>query len=497
MINITLKNNKDKKIPQVSVLLAYKDKSVIPARIFDTETTKELNQLIKEAKFSYAQNSITQISVAKHQTVILVGLGEYKLATLETLRRAGAGVKNYLQNQSRKAASILLPTFPQGAKATDVVQVLAEGIWLADYKFDKYKKPNTEEIKVENIKLVYNRLNKSLENALQKAKLICAGVNTARDLQNDTSDEINPAGFAKYCEQELKNIPKVKIEILDEKELAKLGANLILIVGRASAHESKMIVISYKGNARGKENIALIGKGVTYDTGGVNLKPSSGGNLEEMHTDMAGAAVVLETIKVAAQLGLKKNLTAIIPLAENALGGNAYKPSSVIKAYNGTNVEILNTDAEGRLLLADAIAYAEDKIKPTKIIDLATLTGAVILALGFEMAAIFSNDETLNTQLIKAGEKTAEKLWRLPLSDEYRPLIESQKADIKNAFTSGSARDAQVIMGAAFLEHFIKNAKWAHLDIAGAFRSTGKKAYEPQSGYGNGYGVRLLIDYLS
>ena len=286
---------------------------------------------------------------------------------------------------------------------------------------------------------------------------------------------------------------KLKIKILNEKQIQKEKLNLIYNVGKGSSNPPRLIIVEYNGNPKSKEKIALVGKGLTYDSGGLNLKPT--GYIETMKLDMGGAATVLGAFKTAVELKIKKNIVLVIGTAENAIDANSYKPGDVIKSYDGKTVEIKNTDAEGRLVLADSLAYLQKNYKPTHIIDLATLTGACLVALGPSLIAILGNDDKMKEEIFNSSQKTNDKGWHLPIYDEHREMNKSQIADIKNL----GGKYAGTITAAAFLESFInKEVKWTHLDIAGAAFSESSKIekYIPSYG-GTGIGVRLLIDYLS
>lgn len=270
-------------------------------------------------------------------------------------------------------------------------------------------------------------------------------------------------------------------------EIEKMG--LLMAVSRGSAVDPAFIILSHTGAPKSKEHTVLVGKGVTYDTGGLNLKPPS--SMETMREDMSGAAAVLATVATAAALKLKCNVTAVVPTTENAIGASSYKMGDVYTAYNGTTVEIGNTDAEGRLILADALAYAEKKLKPTRMIDLATLTGSVVIALGDEFAGLFTKDDKLAKTLQQAGKKSQELLWRMPLPKSYFKKLKSNVADLRNI----GSRAGGSIQAALFLEHFVKKTAWAHLDIAGVAFQTSESGYWPKNGVG--FGVRLLINFLS
>ncbi|MFV0339526.1 MAG: leucyl aminopeptidase family protein, partial [Parachlamydiaceae bacterium] len=310
----------------------------------------------------------------------------------------------------------------------------------------------------------------------------------ARDMVNGNADEVNPDYLADWTKNLSKKNSKIKTTILDKKALQKEGLGLLLAVGRASPRDPCLIVAEYQGNPKSKDKTLLVGKGVTYDTGGLNLKPT--GSMETMKCDLGGAACVLSTLAVASRLNLKVNLVVIVPATENSIASESYKPGDVYTSYAGKTVEITNTDAEGRLILADALAYGIAHYKPTRIVDLATLTGAIEIALGNECSGLFSNNDALADALIRSGSETFERLWRMPLHDEYKDALKSDIADMKNH----GGRSGGSITAAQFLHEFVGKTPWAHIDIAGTAYINEAKRYQPR--YGTGVGVRLLIDLL-
>jgi leucyl aminopeptidase len=318
-------------------------------------------------------------------------------------------------------------------------------------------------------------------------ELIVKAVNQVRDLVNGNADDVNVVALKEIAHKMAKEFSSLKVKVLDKKALEKEKMGLMLAVGRGAAHDPALILFEYKGNPRSKETIAVVGKGITFDTGGLNIKVSG---METMKCDMAGAAAVIGIMRLAAELKLKVNLVGALAVAENALGPLSYKPGDVFCGRTGKTVEITNTDAEGRLVLADAISYVEDHYTPSKLIDFATLTGGVVVALGEEAAGLFCTDEAFAKALEKAGERTHERVWRLPLYPEYKEDIKSKIADIKN---SGS-RKASSAQGATFIQHFVKTPAWAHVDIAGTAYLSETRAYHPT--LATGMGVRLFVDFL-
>ncbi len=353
-------------------------------------------------------------------------------------------------------------------------EAVAEGVLLGAYSFDKYKSKKEKGIaKVEVIG------PKSTKGQFERGVVLAECENMVRDLVNEPANAKSPKALAARMAKEARKYG-IKAEVYDKKKIAAMKMGSFLSVAQGSVKEPRLVVLRY---GKGKP-IALVGKGVVFDAGGINLKPT--GYIETMKDDMAGAATAFATVIAAARLGIKKPLVAVMPLTENMPSGSASRPGDIVRASNGKSIEIINTDAEGRLILADALVYAS-KLKPKAIIDLATLTGAVIYAIGHSLAGMFSNSDTLAKALEAAGKETGEEVLRFPLLDEWRELVKSDIADVRN--TGKQKGVAGPAMGAVFLENFVEG-DWAHLDIAGtAWRD------EPYGCYGKGptgYGVRLL-----
>ena len=354
------------------------------------------------------------------------------------------------------------------------------GIKLKSYKFEKYKtKKDKRSISINVIgKYIPNRENQNKFKALED------GTFYTRDLVSEPGNVLHPDEYAKR----IKSLSKfgLKINIYNDQKLKKLGMNTLLGVGQGSIRGSYLVTIEWNGLKNKSRPLAFVGKGVCFDTGGISLKPAK--FMEDMTYDMAGSAVVVGLMKSLALRKAKINAVGVVGLVENMPGGNAQRPGDIVKSYSGKTVEILNTDAEGRLVLADALTYTEKKFRPKFIVDLATLTGAIIVALGSEYAGLFSNDDNLSKQLIDAGENVEEKVWRMPLNKSYDKLINSNNADMQNINYVGGAGSTTA---AQFLQRFILNkTPWAHLDIAGmAFSKYGGAL---NSGGATGYGVRLL-----
>ncbi len=365
-------------------------------------------------------------------------------------------------------------------KSKDLTGHFLHGMRLKSYKFEKYK---TKKNKKDIIVNVCGKNIPSLKDQL-KFKAIEEGSFYTRDLVSEPGNVLHPDEYAKR----LNSLRKIglKINIFDEKKLKKLGMNTLLSVGQGSIRGSYLVTMEWNGLKDKSKPLAFVGKGVCFDTGGISLKPAK--FMEDMTYDMAGSAVVVGLMKSLALRKAKINAVGVVGLVENMPGGNALRPGDILKSYSGKTVEVLNTDAEGRLVLADALTYTEQKFKPKFIIDLATLTGAIIVALGSEYAGLFSNDDKLSNQLIDAGENVEEKVWRMPLNKNFDKLIDSKNADMQNINYIGGAGSTTA---AQFLQRFILNkTPWAHLDIAGmAFSKYGGAL---NSGGATGYGVRLL-----
>jgi leucyl aminopeptidase len=421
--------------------------------------------------------------------IALVGLGESEKVTTEKLRRAYANITKECHKRKIQEISILVPS--HSALSDDLVmRGIVEGLLIPNYAFTKHKHDSIKEEQPVLLKHVtFIGVDPSKAEIARKGDTVLEGVYMARDLINTNADEVTPQHLAKVAQGLAKTLSNVKTTVLGRKQIEKEKMDLILAVSRGSAHDPAFIIVEYKGAPKSKDHTVIVGKGVTYDTGGLNLKPT--GSMETMKCDMSGAAAALGTIYAVASLGLKVNVTAVIPSVENAISALSYKPGDVYSSYAGKTVEIGNTDAEGRLILADALAYTVQNLKPDRIIDFATLTGAIEIALGHEAAGLMSNNDALADSLIRAGSETHERVWRLPLYEEYREQLKSEIADIKNI----GGRPAGSITAAMFLQEFVGKTPWAHLDIAStAYAGEGPRRYNPR--FGIGMGVRLMVEFL-
>ena len=366
------------------------------------------------------------------------------------------------------------------------LEKILHGVKLKSYSFDIYKS-NNKKNKTINLNIVGTQTNKSII-LRKKLNALLQGVFFARDLVSEPPNVLTTDKYVKRL-LSLKRIG-IKIKVYDEKKMKKMGMHSLLGVGKGSLCGSYLVTMEWNGGKKNQNPLAFVGKGVCFDTGGISLKPAR--FMEEMKYDMAGSAVVSGLIKSLALRKAKINAVGVVGLVENMPGGNAQRPGDIIKSYCGKTIEVLNTDAEGRLVLADALTFTEKKFKPLSIVDLATLTGAIIVCLGEEYAGLFSNNDNLSEKLFKAGKSVDEKVWRLPLHENYDKLINSKIADVQNINYSGGAGS---ITAAQFLQRFILNkTPWAHIDIAGMAFS--KKAAKLNPGGATGFGVRLLNKFL-
>lgn len=417
---------------------------------------------------------------------ILLGLGEKSKSSTEVFRRAFANVTKTANQKKWKTLNVFLPEDFLLDKSK-MVRGLVEGLQLPNYSFFKLKNDSLKENSPGFVQKV-TLLGEASAPLLKKSEVLMKGVNLARDLVNGNADDVNAPFLAEVAKDLQKEFPTLKVKILGKKEIEKEKMGLISAVNKGSANDPLLITAHYKGNPKSKDLTILIGKGVTYDTGGLNLKPT--GSMETMKDDMAGAAVVLATLQVVLALKLKVNLSIVIPAVENCIDSRSYKPGDVYKSFSGKTVEIGNTDAEGRLILADAVSYAVKQFHPNRIVDIATLTGGVDVALGPEAAGLMANDDSLAEGLYKAGNETFERVWRLPIFEEYKEFLKSDIADIKNV----GGRSASPITGALFIKEFVENTPWAHLDIASMAYYDKERRYHPK--FATGYGVRLLVEWI-
>jgi leucyl aminopeptidase len=448
----------------------------------------DIDFLIKKADLSFFKGKASEtafIPISNHPNVILCGIGKNISITPDVLREAGGKITTVCRDREIKAFYIFTTQFTSEG-VQNPLQPLAEGIYLANYSFNKYKTNNNNNSNHLIEKAVFITAEKQAPNLLKQVEIICRNTQLCRDLVNETSEASNPiqiAGLAK----KMSKIPGVTCSVFGLNELKKLKMGLLLAVNKGSSTPPQLVVLKYQGAPKQASWCALVGKGITFDSGGLNLKGS--GNIETMRMDMAGAAAVLYGFKAIAELGLKKNIYAILPITENMLSNNSYRPGDVFTAFNGKTIEIGNTDAEGRLILADALAYTVKSLKPDYIIDISTLTGACVATFGEITAAFLSNNDNLVKRLEDSSLTTGEKIWRLPLHSEYEENIKSDIADLNNI---SADKIAGTIIGATFLKNFIGETPWAHVDIAGTAWYT--KPRGCMGKFATGFGLRLLVE---
>jgi leucyl aminopeptidase len=410
--------------------------------------------------------------------VLVVGLGKREDLDAERLRIAASLVA---KEAAKLKASSLAWLVPESDEAQSLAEGIVTGTILGGYRFDRFKGKSDDEppTVLDSLTLIGPS---TLADGAEIARICAEAQNRARDLQSLPSNVATPSYLARRAREIASAHPAVSTDVLGRKEIAAKEMGGLVAVSQGTAEEPQLIVLRYEGGGSG-ETLGLVGKGVTFDTGGISLKTPGG--MHEMKMDMSGAAAVLETVRAVAELGLEVDLIAVIPSTENMPSGTAVKPGDVITQYNGKTVEVNNTDAEGRLILADALAYAIE-LGADRLVDIATLTGAVMIALGSSYAALISNDDELSDEIEQAGRETGELVWRLPLHPEYKALMKGTVADLTNA---APKRKAGTITAASFLEEFVGETPWAHIDIAGTAWDVGR----PYTGSdASGYGVRLL-----
>lgn len=445
----------------------------------EEEVKKSSLKAVKFAKENFGfEGKINQAALVSEN--ILIGAGAREKMDDLVLQKIGSSIVAFLNGSKIKQVNVLF-------ESKNLAQV-AFGALLQSYRFNKYfeNKKKNKELRVESLNFVVSDLPKTQKD-FAPLKTLAENIFFTRDLVSEPSNVLNPESYADIC----KTLKKegLEVQIFGEAEMEKLGMNALLGVGQGSYKESKMVIIKWNGGKKGEAPLAFVGKGVTFDTGGISIKPSA--NMEDMKTDMAGSAVVVGLLRNLAQRKAKVNVVGAIGLVENMPSGNAQRPGDVVRSMSGQTIEVINTDAEGRLVLSDVLHYTNTKFKPKFIVDLATLTGAIIVALADVYAGLFSNDDELSKQLESCGTKVGERVWRLPIGEEYDEMINSDIADMKNV---GSGRGAGSITAAQFLHRFVGKTKWAHLDIAGvAWRGKGDAMAVKGA---SGFGVRLLDELV-
>jgi len=422
------------------------------------------------------------------EIVAIVGLGKLQDFNTDKIRGvAGEFCRALRKLNCHKIATILHGTGTGGIQPETSAQAITEGALLGLYSFNKYKKPEYEDI--EEMLIVARESGKIpiLEQATHKGSVVAEATNLARDMINEPANYMTPSRLAEAAE-EIANKYNLEFHVFDSADMEAMGMGALLGVAKGSGQPPKLITLSYKGDEHSEKAIGFLGKGITFDSGGISIKPSEG--MDEMKGDMAGAAAVMTALVAIARLKPQINVTAIIPATENLPSGTALKPGDILKAMNGKTIEVINTDAEGRLILADALSYAQ-KLGLSPLLDLATLTGACCVALGTLYSGIFSNNQNLADKVLKAAERIGERMWQMPMPEEYKEQLKSEIADVKNI----GHKYGGAITAALFLAEFVDNTPWVHIDIAGTANS------EKESGYivkgATGIGVRTLVELAS
>lgn len=492
MVGITVQDAKFERLETALLVVGIfeNENDFFASNDLDSTISSAIIELIENKEFKSSLGStliLHMMGKGLIKKIMLIGLGERDKFRCENARIIAG--KSALKAKELNLEEFCILPFTKADEA--LIEAISEGIFLSLYSFNKYKTNGNETTPITaQVRILVNSNSSKFQTVVDKVDLTTQAVNYARDLGNLPPNECPPSELARFA-LALEAEYGIKTRILERYEMESIGLNGIVSVGKGSSNPPKMIVLEYHGNTNHQKPYLLVGKGVTFDTGGVSLKP--GDKMDEMKFDKCGGCSVLGILKAVASLRLHVNVIGIIPSVENMPSSSSYRPGDIIKMYNGKTVEILNTDAEGRIILADAMAYGVAKYHPQAIIDLATLTGACIIALGANVAAAIGTNKHLTERLIKASEKTGEKIWGLPLDDEYHEQIKSKVADIKNI----GGRPAGAITAAAFLSNFTNDIPWVHLDIAGTAwtqEGTFDRSYNPKGA--TGFGVRTVLKFL-
>ena len=447
-----------------------------------------VNEQLKLNDFS-GKKGETQLcftAVASLPRVLLVGLGAKEEITLETLRRASGKVGKKLLEMKLSHISVLPPSFLKKSMKPALGTALVEGIALGAYQFKAYKSEEEESPRNATV-TIYDPAKITHAKAIEAGQIRAEGANFARTLGNTPPNDLTPSALAEHAKTLAKN-HRLGLQILEEEEMAKLGMDMLLGVSKGSVEPAKLIFLEYR-HKQANDTLAFVGKGITFDSGGISLKPSK--DMDEMKFDMCGAAAVLGTMQAIGTLRPKLNVIGVVPASENLPGGNAQRPGDIVKSYAGKHVEILNTDAEGRLILGDALTYTAEQYKPSAMIDLATLTGACVVALGSYASGAISNNDALCEKVVAAGKSSGDRVWPLPNFPEYEEALKGKYGDLQNIGGFGGG----AITAGLFLKNFVKDIPWVHLDIAGTAWNVKGIDYLPNAG-ATGVGVRLLLDVV-
>lgn len=485
---------------EVLVLTVFEDElnNTTYFKAIDDKLNGKITQIIEsgEVKGKFREFTTLHTDGIGAKRLLIMGLGKRKDFSLDRMRSISANSARYARRINALEVAIHDFSFchQDGASSAEAI---TEGLILGLYRFDKYKSKKKDLSKVlDKLKIVTPSEDAvaALEQGSHKGQVLAESANFVRDLVNEPSNFMTPTRFAEVA-QEVAAAHSLKIKVMEQPEMEELGMGALLAVAKGSDTPPKIVIMEYTGNPGG-DTVGIVGKGVTFDTGGYDLKPSSG--MLRMYGDMAGAAATLGAIQAIASLKVPMNVVAVMGMVENMVNGHSYKPSDILHSMAGKTIEVLNTDAEGRLVLADCLTYIQQNYKLTALVDIATLTGAAIIALGRTVSAVLTNDDSLYARAFKAGEYTGERVWQLPLYDEFRAQLVSDVADIENV----GGRSAGTITAACFLKDFVNEGQpWIHFDIAGTSMMEEeiaryvKNPYLPKEG-GTGTGTRLLYHFV-
>jgi len=450
----------------------------------DKKTGGAISRAMKIKKFSGKAGAMFALLAPAKTTldrIVVIGLGDAKKLSAADAEKMGGTALGTVEKADGVITLLLEPAGNKAVSDGDIAARAATGAMLRDYKFEKYKTKGKTKGGPSKF-VVATKAMAAAKKSFTELKAVAEGTIVARDLVNEPANILTPPEFAKRA----KALSKlgVKVEILSEAQMKKLGMGSLLGVGQGSRQPSQMVILQWNGAAKSKQPVAFVGKGVCFDTGGISIKPAGG--MEEMKGDMGGAAAVTGLMHALAARKAKVNAVGVLGLVENMPDGDAQRPGDVVTSMSGQTIEVLNTDAEGRLVLADALWYTQKRFKPKFMIDLATLTGAIMVALGQDYAGLFSNDDKLSEQLSAIGDAEGEKVWRMPMNDNFDKMINTPNADMKNI----GGRYAGSSTAAQFLLRFTNKVPWVHLDIAGTAMGSPKSSISRT--WASGYGVRLL-----
>ncbi|MBI5179887.1 MAG: leucyl aminopeptidase [Nitrospirae bacterium] len=487
-MKIVVKTERIEDIKTDAIAIGLFEKETIERyKAFDKATNGLISGLIKRGEFKGKVDEILFLIPSaglKAKRIMLLGLGEKEKFTVDKVRHSSAKAGQEMRNKDIKNFAMPILSIQEDKKR--IGQAITEGLLLGLYQFDEYKteKKNGKKINEAVIVLDKKADERAIKNGVETGMILAEAANFTRDLVNRPSNDKTPIMLADEAKRMAKRFG-VSCRILDEKGIKRLKMGGLIGVSKGSKEPPRFIILEHNRNKKGVDTIVIVGKAITFDSGGISIKPSE--NMEKMKYDMSGGAAVMGAMMAAARLKISLHIVGLIPATENLPSGTAQKPGDIVRMMDGKTVEIISTDAEGRMILGDALIYAK-RYKPDAVIDLATLTGACVIALGNDAIGMMGTDDKLKEKIKKAGELSYERVWELPLWDEYGELIKSDIADLKNV----GGRPAGTITGGYFLSRFIERCSWAHLDIAGTAWEEKGRPYKPKGA--SGVGVRLLSE---